>query len=356
MFLILNIGSSSFKYAVFDDKLKELERDDFSAPYDALEILGTLMSRYSDILTIGHRIVHGGVKYFKPTKVDKKIIQDLKALSPLAPLHNPPALKVLKECIHTYSDIPQWAVFDTGFYREIPLFSKIYAIPFEYFEKHGIQRFGFHGTSHKYVAYEAAKKLKKPLESLKLITCHLGAGCSITAIEDGKPIDTSMGFTPLEGLMMATRSGDLDPGILFYLKRELGLSSEKIEKTLNEKSGLLGVSGVSSGLLEVIQAAQEAETKCKKDQKVCATEKSMRAGLAIQMYAYRVKKYVGAYFVALGGLDALVFTGKVGERNELIRDMITNGLEVLGKLKVLVIPTDEELQIAKEIKEAVEKE
>ncbi|MCG2686178.1 acetate/propionate family kinase, partial [Candidatus Parcubacteria bacterium] len=293
---------------------------------------------------VGYRIVHGGTKYFKPTRLTDEVLQDLENLSDLAPLHNPPALAVAKKALKKWPKAEHWAVFDTSFFTEMPSYTKIYALPLELTEKYQIFRYGFHGISHQYVAQEAARRLKKDLAQLKLITCHLGAGCSITALEDGQPIDTSMGFTPLEGLVMATRSGDIGPAVVSYLCQKTGLGFPEIIQTLNEKSGLLGISGLSSDLRQVIQKAQEGK---KSGEEI--NESVRRAGLALQIYAYRVKKYIGAYWAALGGLDALVFTGAVGENCELIREMICHGLDVLGDFKTLVIPTNEELQIAREI-------
>ncbi|MDP2874479.1 MAG: acetate/propionate family kinase [bacterium] len=337
---VLNIGSSSFKYTFYDEDFKAIEKgqaEDF--PDWQLKAEKYL----KDLVAIGHRMVHGADKYFDPTVVNDQVFADLTEFSVLAPLHNPPALKVIQLCRQAYPEIKNVAVFDTGFYKNLPLYTRLYPIPLDIDPK--IRRYGFHGTSHRYVAEESAKKLGRPLTELKIITVHLGAGCSITAIEDGQPIDTSMGFTPLEGLMMATRCGSIDPAIIFYLAREKKMSLDEIEKLLNEKSGLLGVSGVSIDPREILAVANKASDKSSPEEK----EQAARAGLALQMYAYRVKKYIGAYFVALGGLDALVFTGKVGENSELIREMITNGLGGLGKFTVLVIPTDEELAIARQV-------
>jgi len=295
---------------------------------------------------IGHRVVHGGNTFTEPIKVDKTTLLELEKISSLAPLHNPPALKALKMCMDTWAQVPQIACFDTAYYSKMPLFSRIYALPYELYQDHGIQRFGFHGLSHQFVANEAAKQLGKSLSDLKLITCHLGGGCSITAIEDGFPIDTSMGFTPMEGLVMATRCGNVDPGIIFYLQREQGLTFEQVEELLNQKSGVYGLSGISHDPRELHAIAGRQNDPDDRE----AVLQSMRCSLALQVYAYQVRKYIGAYFVALGGLDALVFTGAAGVGAGFMRDMITNGLnETLGDFKTLVIKTNEELTIAREI-------
>lgn len=337
---VLNVGSSSFKYAFFEESLKLIEKGQESG----FEDWAKKAKGYKDALvSFGHRVVHGGDKYFEPIIINDEVLADLEKLSSLAPLHNPPALKVVKQCRQFFPNTTNVAVFDTGFYKNLPSYTRYYAIPLDLDPQ--IRRYGFHGTSHQYVAEEAAKKIGKPLSELKMITVHLGAGCSITAIEDGQPIDTSMGFTPLEGLMMATRCGSIDPAIIFYLARAKKMNLDDLEKLLNEKSGLLGVSGVSIDPREILTVANQATDQSSPEEKAQA----VKAGLALQMYAYQVKKYIGAYFVALGGLDALVFTGKVGENSELIRGMITNGLEGLGQFTTLVIPTDEELAIAKKI-------
>lgn len=358
MILIFNIGSASFRWALFDEKLNRVSGDyleylDFSKLEESTKnVLGTLGGPTSDevgprkrhptrLWRVGHRVVHGGIEFRKPTEITDKVLAKLEALSALAPLHHPPALEVVKICRKEIPNTPNVACFDTSFYIDLPDYAKYYALPLELAERHKIFKYGFHGISHEYIAEEAAKKLKKPLEELKLITCHLGAGASICAIEDGKPIDTSMGFTPLEGLMMATRSGNLDPAIPLFLQAKGKLSQEETLELLNKKSGLLGVSGISGDVRDIIKAM--------KDEKEEQTKKS-RAGLALQMYAYRVKKYIGAYAVSLGGLDALVFTGAVAEGSELVRNMITHGLfEVLGDFEILTIPGNEELAIARKI-------
>ena len=388
MILVFNIGSASFRWALFDRNLKKLAGERIEYPdFSKLEELtrevliknksrqgkelDSLRSKESNSgelpaenLTIAHRVVHGGLEFQKPTKITDEVLTKLETLSELAPLHNPPALEVIKVCRRELPDIPNIACFDTSFFADLPDYAKYYALPLGLTEKHQILRYGFHGISHEYVAKEAAKKLKRSLEELQLITCHLGAGVSITATENGKPIDTSMGFTPLEGLMMATRSGNIDPAIVLFLQKR-GMEPEEIEKMLNRKSGLLGISGFSSDIRDIIEKSrQEKESGfSESDSSLCEESDSfpdnsfpnpekqrLRAGLALQMYAYQAKKYIGAYAVALGGLDALVFTGAVAEGSELVRQMITHGLhDVLGDFEILVIPTNEELAIAKKI-------
>lgn len=334
--LVFNVGSSSLKYAIYDLELKETDRGET----DSFDVIAKQPLKPA---VIGHRVVHGGNKYFKATIIDEQVLADLEDFSRLAPLHNPPAMEVARKSLKNWPKIPNVAVFDTAYYKDLPLFVNLYALPYGLSSQYKIRRYGFHGISHEYVAKEAAKKLEKDLKELKIITVHLGAGCSITAHKDGKAYDTSMGFTPLEGLMMASRSGDIDPGIIFYLARVAGLTLENLEEILNKKSGLLGVSGVSEDLPDILEKAQVEEP----------TEESYRCGLVLEMYAYRVKKYIGAYAAAMGGLDVLVFTGKIGERCELIREMITNNLGFLGDFKILVIPTNEELVIAKEVRRLI---
>jgi len=233
--LILNVGSSSIKYATFDEKLKELDRNSVT---DISKLPQILDSKFDIPSIIGHRIVHGGQKYVQPTKLTPEVMADLQEVSKLAPLHNPPALKVAQQIIKKWPAVENWAVFDTAFFANLPIYAKLYALPFELSEKYQIIRYGFHGISHRWVAQQAAKKLNQDLAKLKVITVHLGAGCSIAAIEDGQPIDTSMGFTPLEGLVMATRCGDIDPAVVGFLQREAEMSWDQIEKMLNEESGL----------------------------------------------------------------------------------------------------------------------
>jgi acetate kinase len=304
---------------------------------------------------IGHRVVHGGEAFSAPVCIDQEVIDTIRKLVPLAPLHNPANLIGIEACLEIFPSVPQIAVFDTAFHHTLPSYAYRYAVPDDWYERHGIRRYGFHGTSHRYVAGRAAEYLQRPLEKLKLITLHLGNGASAAAIRHGLCIDTSMGFTPLEGLVMGTRSGDLDAAIPFHLQDALGESAESVNKMLNKESGLKGLCG-SNDMREVLAREQAGDE---------------RAHLALEIYCYRIKKYIGAYFVALGGLDAIVFTAGIGENSAPVRNRICTGLEFLGigidpefnnrplesvndigrsdqPVRVLAVRTNEELQIARE--------
>lgn len=374
LILVINCGSSSVKYELFDIKSGKavfltkgiVERIDeknsyciidkknksfvkkFSCRnhYEAIEFIknalidkkigtGTL-DNISDIKGIGHRVVHGGEDFKEATLITDRVIKILKKYNELAPLHNPPSLLGIKAARKYFPGIKNVAVFDTSFFQTMPARSFIYALPYECYSDYGIRRFGFHGTSHRFVANEAARILKKPINKLKLITCHLGNGCSITATKNGKAVDTSMGFTPLEGLVMGTRSGDIDPAIVMYLMEKKGLSSKAINDILNKKSGLLGVSGVSNDMRDIKAAIKKG---------------NKRAEAALDIYIYRIVKYIGAYTASMNGLDALVFTAGIGEHNpdiiKRIKKEISNILKCF-KTKVLVIPTNEELMIARD--------
>ncbi len=343
----LNVGSTSIKYTIYDDSLSPV---DSGSPGDLDKLRQVLNSYQKDISAFAHRVVHGGDKYYEPTEITEVVFQDLTNISQLAPLHNPPALMAVRMCLDTYANTPSYAIFDTDFYKNLPPYARLYPIPTDIDPQ--IKRYGFHGTSHRFVAEEAAKQLGRELTDLKIISVHLGGGCSITATENGEAIDTSMGFTPLEGLMMATRSGTIDPGIIFYLIRDKGYSVDEVEDLLNNKSGLLGVSGVSIDPREIIAVSQKMGPNASEQEKVA----SAKAGLALQMYAYQIRKYIGAYYVALGGLDALVFTGQIGSGSQLIREMVINGLEIIGDFKTLIIETDENLSMARQIKKLIEKQ
>ena len=314
---------------------------------------GKCINDVSEIDAIGHRVVHGGEKFKSSCLITDEVINTLRELSPLAPLHNPAGILGIEAARKVFGNIPMVAVFDTAFHSTMPPKAYMYAIPYEYYEKYGVRRYGFHGTSHKYVAGRAAAMLGKPIEELKLISCHLGNGSSVTAIDGGKSVDTTMGFTPLAGLPMGTRSGDLDAGILQYLMNKYGMNIDEMLNILNKKSGVEGLSGVSSDFRDLEKAAEEGNA---------------RAQLAEEKFAYEVKKYVGAYAAAMGGVDAIIFTAGVGENDKGIRAMVCDGLEYMGvkldpaandvrgketvisaadsKVKVLLIPTNEELMIA----------
>jgi acetate kinase len=304
---------------------------------------------------IGHRVVHGGEDFSTSVAIDQTVIDTIRNLIPLAPLHNPANLIGIEICRKTFPSVPQVAVFDTAFHQTMPPQAFRYAVPETWYSRHGIRRYGFHGSSHRYVANRAADYLQRPLEDLKLITLHLGNGASAAAIQHGRSIDTSMGFTPLEGLVMGTRCGDLDAAIPLHLENVLGQGADELEEALNRDSGLKGLCG-SNDLREVLASEQAGDE---------------RARLALDVYCYRIRKYIGAYFVALDGLDALIFTGGVGENAPLIRSRVCQGLDKLGiaidpeandrpleeisdighsghSVRVLAVRTNEELQIARE--------
>jgi acetate kinase len=290
---------------------------------------------------VGHRVVHGGEEFNKSMLIDDKVIASITKFAKLAPLHNPPALEGIKATKKLLPAKPQVAVFDTAFHQTMPQEAFTYALPQKYYRKHGIRRYGFHGTSHKYVTHKAAKILKKDQKELKVITCHLGNGCSITAVANGKSVDTSMGLTPLEGLVMGTRCGDIDPAIVTFLMEKENLDIQQIEEVLNKKSGLLGISEVSNDFRELTAAVKEQNASAK---------------LAIEVYYYRLKKYIGAYIAVMNGVDAIVLTAGVGENNPWIKERLEKDLsEILARFntKVLVIPTKEEWMIAMETHEII---
>lgn len=386
--LVLNCGSSSIKYKLFDmesqsviaqggiEKIglkgsflkltlpggekKILEKDipehtagvEFifdtltGAEYGAIKSLG-------EIDAVGHRMVHGGEKFSQSVLLTQEVLDAFKACNDLAPLHNPANLKGVDAVAAILPDVPQIGVFDTAFHQTMPDYAYMYAVPYELYEKYGVRRYGFHGTSHRYVSKRVCEFLGVDPAGKKIITCHIGNGGSISAIEDGKCMDTSMGLTPLEGLMMGTRSGDIDGGAVTFIMEKEGLDAAGVSNLLNKKSGVLGVSGVSSDMRELEAAAQAGNP---------------RAILAERMYFYRIRKYIGAYAAALGGVDIIVFTGGVGENQASCRAAACEGLEFMGvkldagknkvrgeeavisaadsKVTVAVIPTDEELMIA----------
>ncbi|MBM7035636.1 acetate/propionate family kinase [Vibrio ulleungensis] len=266
------------------------------------------------IVAVGHRIVHGGEKFTKTVRIDSEVLAEIENLSDLAPLHNPAGAKGIHAAMAAFPSLPQFAVFDTAFHQTMPQKAFTGAISHELYEKYGIRRYGFHGTSHYYVSREAAKMLDKPVEQCNFITVHLGNGASVCAIKDGQSVDTSMGFTPLAGLMMGTRSGDLDPGIIEFLMKK-GWTQEQVFDTLNKKSGFLGVSGITSDARGILQAMEEGHEGAK---------------LAFQVFTYRVAKYIGSYLIPLDALDAIIFTGGIGENSLDIRREILNNLNLLG--------------------------
>jgi len=298
---------------------------------------------WSDISAIGHRIVHGAEVFRKPTLMDKKVIKSIEKFNELAPLHNPPAVLSVKACLKFAQNIPQVAVFDTAFHQTIPPYAYIYGIPYKFYKKYKIRRYGFHGTSHKFVASQAARLLEKPLSRLNLITCHLGNGCSITAVKKGRSIDTSMGFTPLEGLLMGTRSGDIDPAAVLYIMEKEKISVKDADDLLNKRSGMLGLSGVSNDMRDILKQVRLG---------------NKRAKLALDIFIYRIRKYIGAYAASMDSLDAVVLTGGIGENSDIIKRRISkemSGFLRRFRAKLLVIPTNEELMIAKETAEIIKK-
>lgn len=314
-----------------------------------------VLSSMSEIAAVGHRVVHGGEKFHNSVIIDDEVMDAIIDCINLAPLHNPPNIIGIKACKEIMPNTPMVAVFDTAFHQTIPQYAYLYALPYDIYEKHGVRKYGFHGTSHKYVAQRAAYMLNKPIEELKLISCHLGNGASICAIKNGKSMDTSMGFTPLAGLAMGTRSGTIDPAVISFLMDKEGMTIEEVNNYLNKKSGVLGISGVSSDFRDLEAAAEEG---------------NKRAKLAIDVFSYRVKKYIGEYSAVTEGIDAVIFTAGIGENNNKIRENVLTGLEYLGikinhkknlikgdemdisaddaTVRTLVIATNEELAIARE--------
>ncbi|QIB69374.1 acetate kinase [Aminipila butyrica] len=388
--LVINCGSSSLKYQVLDMTTETLlckglverigmdgsiithekegmDKFKLETPMaDHKEAIGHVLDAVQDaahgvvasmdeISAVGHRVVHAGEKYAHSVLITEEVIKALEECIELAPLHNPPNLAGIAACQALMPNTPMVGVFDTAFHQTMPPESYIYAIPYEYYQKHGIRRYGFHGTSHKYVAERAADMLSCALDDLKIITCHLGNGASVSAIKRGKCIDTSMGFTPLEGLVMGTRSGDIDPAIVTYIREKEGLQAGVANEILNKKSGVLGISGVSSDFRDIEDAAAEGNE---------------RAQLALKVFAHKVRFYIGAYIAEMNGVDAIVFTAGLGENGIDMRDIICHDMGNLGikldlvknkvrgkeaiisrddsKVKILLIPTNEELMIARD--------
>ena len=384
--LVINAGSSSLKYQLFDmakrvvmakglcerigidgkakhsasggEFIREIGMKDH---YEAMRVVIGLLtdkelgviSSMSEIGAVGHRIVHGGERFNKSVPIDKDVIAGIEECIPLAPLHNPPSLSGIRACMSVMGEIPQTAVFDTAFHQSIPVNAYLYAIPYRYYEKYRIRRYGFHGTSVRYVSGRAAEMLGLPPEKLKLIVCHMGNGTSITAVDRGHSTETSMGFTPLEGVPMGTRSGSIDPMICEYLTQKEGIGISEVMEILNKKSGVLGVSGVSPDFRDIYQAADAGNE---------------RARIALDVFVHSVRKTIGAYAAVMSGCDAIAFTAGIGENNTSIRQDICRGLEYMGfeldqeknqakgeeavisagnsAGKLLVIPTNEELVIA----------
>lgn len=387
--LVLNCGSSSLKYQLMDMENEEViakgtyERIGMDGSFVTHKVNGEkhkvehvtpnheeaikvvidqltnnqygVIKSLKEIDAVGHRVVHGGEKINKSVIIDDEVIQVIKDCASLAPLHNPAGLLGIEACQKEMPGVPMAAVFDTAFHQTMPKAHYIYPIPYEYYEKYGVRKYGFHGTSHRYVSNRITELLGRPAEGLKVINCHIGQGASICAIKDGKCQDTSMGFTPLAGIAMGTRSGDLDPSIVTFLMEKENLSAEEINSILNKKSGLLGISGISADNRDILAAVEEGNE---------------RAALAMEIYSYIIAQYIAKYAVTLNGVDVITFTGGVGERGPDERAAICKQLEFLGvkldeeankvkaeekeisskdsKVKVWIVPTDEELMIARD--------
>ncbi|HEY9061514.1 MAG TPA: acetate kinase [Pseudobacteroides sp.] len=388
--LVINTGSSSLKYQLIDTMNEAvlakgncdrigiensfikhtkmgadavvIEKDMANHKVAIQQVLNALtdkdigvISDMSEIAAVGHRVVHGGEKFHDSVIIDDDVMEALRDCIELAPLHNPPNIIGIEACQHEMPGTPMVAVFDTAFHQTMPKHAYLYALPYEIYEKYGVRKYGFHGTSHKYVANRAAEMIGKPLEKTNLITCHLGNGASICAVRNGKSVETSMGFTPLAGLAMGTRCGTIDPAVISYLMDKEKMSVKDINDYLNKKSGVLGISGVSSDFRDIEAAADEGNE---------------RAALAIEIFCYRVKKYIGEYAAVMDGVDAIIFTAGIGENNPLVRKKVLTGMDYMGididwekngvkgkeldisapnaKVRTLVVPTNEELAIARE--------
>lgn len=359
--VIVKVGNEKF---VYDKELKDHVAAFNEVKYILSEGEHKVIDSFDEIDAIGHRIVQGGDRYTKSVLVTEKVVKDVEELAPLAPLHNPAHLMGYRACLKVVGpDVPQVFVFDTSFHSTMPPKAYMYAVPYEYYEKYAVRRYGFHGTSHKFVSHRVADKMGKDIKDLKIITCHLGNGSSIAAVDHGKVIDTSMGFTPLDGFMMGTRSGGVDPSVVTFIMKKLNLTPDEMDNILNKQSGVNAISGVSSD-----------------DRDICAAQNAgnERAILAHEMQAYEIAKYVGSYIAAMNGVDAIVFTGGIGENGFWLRSKICSYLGYMGvhinealnqatikgaeaeltdpedKVRVFILATDEELTIARDTKEIVE--
>ena len=359
--VIVKVGDEKF---VYDKELKDHVAAFNEVKYILSEGEHKVIDSFDEIDAIGHRIVQGGDRYTKSVLVTEKVVKDVEELAPLAPLHNPAHLMGYRACLKVVGpDVPQVFVFDTSFHSTMPPKAYMYAVPYEYYEKYAVRRYGFHGTSHKFVSHRVADKMGKDIKDLKIITCHLGNGSSIAAVDHGKVIDTSMGFTPLDGFMMGTRSGGVDPSVGTFIMKKLNLTPDEMDNILNKQSGVNAISGVSSD-----------------DRDICAAQNAgnERAILAHEMQAYEIAKYVGSYIAAMNGVDAIVFTGGIGENGFWLRSKICSYLGYMGvhinealnqatikgaeaeltdpedKVRVFILATDEELTIARDTKEIVE--
>lgn len=348
MILILNLGSQTIKWKLFDKNLGLIKQGkvNIKNPKKYKDFLVSELKKIQKtnktIKLIGHRVVHGGPKLRKPIKITPKALKEIKKYNELAPLHNPFNVLGIETCKKVFSKAKQFAVFDTGFFKDLPEKSKICSLPENLRKKYFIRKYGFHGISHEYVSKQAAQKIKKPFNKLKIITCHLGGGASITAIKNGKAIDTSMGFTPLQGLVMMTRTGDIDPGIILYLSKKIG--AKKLHEILNKKSGIKAICGLSD-MRNVLKAVEKKNPPSLKLRRA-----SKKAKLALDIFVYSIQKYIGSYFAILNGCDILVFTGAIGYGSKKIRNMICKNMSILKNTKILAIETNEELAIAQKIK------
>ncbi|MCX6876488.1 MAG: acetate/propionate family kinase [Verrucomicrobia bacterium] len=395
--LVINCGSSSLKYGFYDTTdeachaggqverigidgtrhvhrgpkgavKQELPRGGFAEAFKAMVAALTakeagVIGGAGEVSVVAHRVVHGGERFTEGTLITEEVLAQIEALSPLAPLHNPVNVAGIREMRRLFPAVPHVAVFDTAFHHTLPAYAYLYGLPYELYEKKAVRRYGFHGTSHHYVSLRAAQFLQRRPNELRLVSCHLGNGSSLCAVDHGRSVDTSMGFTPTEGLLMGTRSGDLDPGVVTYLEREEGMTGTQIDELLNKRSGLLGISGISSDMREILKAAEAGQP---------------RALLALKTYCYRVRKYIGAYVASMGGLDAVIFTGGIGQGSAEVRALALQGLDCMGlrlddprnreargfdevcrisaddsKVTVLVVPADEERMIAREALRAI---
>jgi acetate kinase len=387
--LVVNCGSSSLKYSFYDtedesrqargqverigltgtrhthrapdgETTRELPQGGFAEAFSAM---AQALGNPSEISVVAHRVVHGGERFAEAAVITDDVLAQIEELSPLAPLHNPVNIAGIREMRRLFPEVPHVAVFDTAFHHTLPSYAFLYGLPYEYYEKQRVRRYGFHGTSHAYVCLRAAEFLRRRPNELEIVSCHLGNGSSLCAVDHGRSVDTTMGFTPTEGLIMGTRCGDVDPGVIAFLERTEGLTGGEIETMLNKKSGLLGLSGISSDMREILKAAEAAEP---------------RALVALKTYCYRIRKYIGAYIAAMGGVDVLIFTGGIGQGSESVRGLAVQGLAGMGirldeernrgargfdevcrisaddsDVEMLVVPTDEERMMAREALRAV---
>lgn len=358
--VIVKVGDDKFTY---DKELKDHVAAFNEVKYILSESEHKVIDSFDEIDAIGHRIVQGGDRYTKSVLVTEKVVKDVEELAPLAPLHNPAHLMGYRACLEVVGpDVPQVFVFDTSFHSTMPPKAYMYAVPYEYYEKYAVRRYGFHGTSHKFVSHRVAEKMGKNIKDLKIITCHLGNGSSVAAVDHGKVVDTSMGFTPLDGFMMGTRSGGVDPSVVTFIMKKLNLTPDEMDNILNKQSGVNAISGISSD-----------------DRDICAAQNAgnERAILAHEMQAYEIAKYIGSYIAAMNGVDAIVFTGGIGENgfwlrskicsyfgymgvhiNEALNQATVNGAEAEltepdDKVRVFILATDEELTIARDTQEIV---